>query len=67
MVCEPRAGLRGDPSMSPGGKGFTSSTNKEIPRWDFPGGSVAKNTPFNTGYVGSIRGPRTKILCAQGN
>ena len=57
-MCELRVGPRGDPSMSPGGRGFTSSANKETPPWNFPGGSVAKNTPSNTGYVGSIAGRR---------
>ena len=29
--------------------------------WDFPGGSVFKNFPANTGDTGSIPGPGTKI------
>ena len=29
--------------------------------WDFPGGPVVKNLPFNAGEVGSIPGRGTKI------
>ena len=32
-----------------------------VNRWDFPGGSVAKNPPANAGDTGSIPGPETKI------
>ena len=29
--------------------------------WDFPGGTVVKNPPYNVGGVGSIPSPGTKI------
>ena len=36
--------------------------------WDFPGGPVVENPPFNSGNMGSVPGRRTKIphvrLCA---
>ena len=34
--------------------------------WDFPGGPVAKNLPYNAGDSGSIRGWGTKIPHATG-
>ena len=34
--------------------------------WDFPGGPVVKNPPYNAGDVGSIPGQRTKIPHAAG-
>ena len=37
--------------------------------WDFPGGPVVENPPFNAGKISSIPGRRTKIphanLCAK--
>ena len=29
--------------------------------WDFPGGPVVENPPFNSGNMGSVPGRRTKI------
>ena len=34
--------------------------------WDFPGGTVVKNPPYNVGGVGSIPSPGTKIPHASG-
>ena len=34
--------------------------------WDFPGGPVVKNPPYNAGDTGSIPGQGTKILHASG-
>ena len=34
--------------------------------WDFPGGPVVKNLPANSGNMGLISGPGTKIPHAMG-
>ena len=34
---------------------------KKVPSWDFPGGPVVKNLPYNAGDMGSIPGQGTKI------
>ena len=39
---------------------------QEIPRWDFPGGPVVKNPPYNAGDAGSIHDWGTKIPHAAG-
>ena len=39
---------------------------KELMAWDFPGGPVVKNPPFNAGGAGSILGWKTKIPRAVG-
>ena len=40
--------------------------NYKISYWDFPGGPVVKNPPYNAGDVGSIPGQGTKIPHAAG-
>ena len=40
--------------------------NSEHIKWDFPGGPVVKNLPYNAGDAGSIPGQGTKIPHATG-
>ena len=39
---------------------------KKPPTWDFPGGPMVKNLPYNAGDTGSIPGQGTKIPHAMG-
>ena len=45
-------------------KGYKKEYFKES--WDFPGGPVVKNLPYNAGDAGSIPGQGTKIPRASG-
>ena len=38
----------------------------KVEHWDFPGGPVVKNPPYNAGDAGSIPGQGTKIPHAAG-
>ena len=42
------------------------TSNKKVNFWDFPGGPVAKNPPYNAGDASSIPGQGTKIPHATG-
>ena len=42
---------------------LTNQNTSDIHNWDFPGGPVVKNLPYNAGDTGSIPGWGIKIPC----
>ena len=61
-ICKRVIALEGDKILSNNSSGFFQSYS-----WDFPGGPVFKNPPFNVGDTGLIPDQGTKIPPAVGN